>query len=62
MKRTYETEAAQIAEAIRNLAANPSSLDNLESYLSYHFGEWLTKWASTPEDMACEFKEFAKIY
>lgn len=61
MKVNYEAEAKRFCKAIKELAENQSSLDNLESYLSYHFDEWLKKFANTPENMASELQEFAKI-
>lgn len=51
--------ASDFCAAIAEIAGKPENLANLESYLSYHFPAWLEKWASTPEDMACEMKEFA---
>lgn len=53
--------AKQFCEAIKTLAENPANLDNLESYLSQHFYEWLKKFAATPEDMAAEMKAFADM-
>lgn len=49
-----EQAAAQFVAAIRTIAEKPQNLDNLESYLSRHFPAWLSKYASTPEDMAAE--------
>lgn len=51
--------AKQFCEAIKTLAEKPANLDNLESYLSQHFNEWLRKFATTPEDMVTEMKAFA---
>lgn len=39
----------------------PDNLDNLESYLSRHFPEWVSRWANSPEDLAAEMKEFARM-
>ena len=61
MERKYIEQAATVADAILEMASNPSSLENFESYLSYCFGEWLEKFAYDPDNMACELKEFAKI-
>ena len=61
MKKTYTKEAAQFCEYIRTLASKPDNLNNLQSYLSVHFGEWLAKWANTPQDMAAEMREFAEM-
>ena len=61
MERKYKEQAATVAAAILEMAGNPSSLKNFESYLSFCFGEWLEKWANDPDTFACEMKEFAKI-
>lgn len=53
--------AADFCAAIREIANKPDNLDNLESYLSSHFSEWLEKYARTPDEMACEMKEFASM-
>lgn len=57
----YEKEARIFCEAIKILASKPENLNNLESYLSYHFTSWLTKWANTPENMTAEMREFAEM-
>ena len=60
--RKYEKQAAaDFVEAIKLIAAKPDNLDNLESYLSRHFSEWISKWANTPEDLAAEMKMFAEM-
>lgn len=51
MEELYEKEAAQFIEAIKTIASKPENLENLESYLSIHFANWITKFASTPEDL-----------
>ena len=61
MKREYKEEAASVAESIRQLASKPENLDNFECYLSMHFGEWLKRFASDPENIACELKQFAQM-
>ena len=48
----YEKEAEQVKNAILQLARKPENLENLELYLSYHFAEWISSWAATPENMA----------
>ena len=53
--------AKQFCKAIKTLAEKPANLDNLESYLSQHFYEWLKKFAATPGDMAAEMKAFADM-
>lgn len=55
----YEAVAIQFIEAIKTIADKPENLANLETYLSYHFAEWLQKYANTPEALACEMQEFA---
>ena len=62
MKRDYQNEARQVADAVRELASHADALDNFELYLSAHFGEWLAKFANTPESMAGELREFASIH
>ena len=57
----YEEQATQFCEAIRTLANKPENLENLESYLSRHFPEWISKWANSPASLAEEMKEFAEM-
>lgn len=57
----HEKEALQVMEAIRKLAEKPENLNNLISYLTYHFPVWLEKFANTPEALACELCEFADM-
>lgn len=57
----YEKAAADFVAAIQEIASKPENLDNLENYLSIHFSTWLEKYASTPEEMSCELKEFARM-
>lgn len=55
-------ESADIfTQAIKDLASKPENLENLYSYLCYHFPEWLEKWASTPEGLAEEMKMFSEM-
>lgn len=61
MNRKYEQTAKQFCEALRAIAGKPENLDNLESYLSYHFAEWMNKYANTPENIAAELKSFADL-
>ena len=53
--------AADFVGAIKLIATKPDNLDNLESYLSQHFPEWVSRWANSPEDLAAEMKEFARM-
>lgn len=61
MKINYEQLAEQFCNAIRTLSEKPENLENLESYLGYHFPEWIAKFASTPEDLTFEMKSFAEM-
>lgn len=58
-RKTYEKEAAEFCNAIKRIADNPDSLENLESYLSDHFQCWLEKFADTPENITAELADFA---
>lgn len=60
-KETQAKAEADFVNAIKIIANKPENLDNLESYLSYHFAEWLEKYANTPEDIAAEMREFAEM-
>lgn len=51
--------AADFVEAIKRIAENPQSLENLQSYLARHFPEWLERYANTPEKIAAEMLSFA---
>ena len=59
--KKYTVEAEQFCNAIRELANKPENLQNLESYLEWHFETWLEKYASTPDGMAAEMSEFAQM-
>ena len=56
-----EQIAHQFIEAIKTIAGKPENLENLESYLSYHFAEWMNKYANTPENITAELKSFADL-
>ena len=58
---THEQTAKQFCEALRTIAGKPENLENLESYLSYHFAEWMSKYANTPENITAELKSFADM-
>lgn len=60
-KKTYEKEAAEFCKAIKRLAENPDSLENLESYLSGHFQFWLEKFADNPGNISAELAAFAEM-
>ena len=57
-----EKLAQELCNAIRKLAADEDSLNNFESYLTYHFDTWIKKWANTPEGLTCELKHFSEMY
>ena len=59
--KKYTVEAAQFCNAIRELASKPENLQNLESYLGYHFDKWMEKYASTPDGIAAEMSNFAQM-
>ena len=59
--KKYTIEAAQFCNAIRELANKPENLQNLEGYLEWHFDKWLEKYANTPDGMAAEMLEFARM-
>ena len=53
--------AAQFVEAIKTIASKPENLNNFQHYLGSHFDVWLKRYASTPEDITCELREFAEM-
>lgn len=57
----FEKEATTFCEAIVELAAHPERLENLKSYLSYHFDVWLMKYAKYPAGAASELREFSRM-
>lgn len=61
MNRKHEQTAKEFCNALRAIAGKPENLDNLESYLSYHFAEWMNKYANTPENITAELKSFADM-
>lgn len=56
-----ENAAKMFVDAIREISNKNNNLDNLECYLSYHFPEWLEKFANTPGKLAGELKMFAEM-
>ena len=56
-----EKAASAFVAAIKTIASKPENLNNLEHYLTYHFTEWLCKYANTPEGIAAEMREFANM-
>ena len=59
--RKHEQTAKEFCNALRAIAGKPENLDNLENYLSYHFAEWMNKYANTPENITAELKSFADM-
>ena len=56
-----EVYAKILCDAIRTIAKKPENIDNLESYLTYHFTGWLNKYGNYPENLATEMKMFAEM-
>jgi len=59
-ERKYEEEARELANAIKKMVEN-DNLMNFESYLSYHFDIWFTKYANSIDGLIHEFKTFAEM-
>lgn len=53
--------AKRFTKNIKKLAKNENNLKNLELYLTQHFETWLTKFASTPENLTDELEAFANM-
>lgn len=62
MERNYEELANLFCASIKKLASNEDAINNMESYLSYHFDSWMKKWAHDPEGITGELENFAKMY
>ena len=58
----YTKLAESFINAIHDIAESPENMENLCDYLSYHFPEWLHKYANTPEGITSELQEFSDIY
>ena len=56
-----EVYAKIFCDAIRTIAKKPKNIDNLESYLTYHFTGWLNKYGNYQENLATEMKMFAEM-
>ena len=61
IEREHEQTAREFCEALKKMASNPAALENFQHYLAYHFADWLTTYANTPEDITDELKQFAEI-
>lgn len=60
-RKYYEKLAADFAAVIKELSGNPKNLENLEAYLAVHFGVWMEKWASTPENLVEDLQMFSRM-
>ena len=60
-EKTYFIIAEELTNALKKLVNDPEKLSNFETYLGYHFPEWLEKYANTPGKFTAEIKEFASI-
>lgn len=56
-----EKNAKIFCKAIKDLASDENSINNLECYLTHHFDAWMVKFANTPENISNELKHFATI-
>jgi hypothetical protein len=59
--KTYSIMAGEFIKAIKTISKKPENLENLEIYLTYHFPEWLEKFANTPGNIVAELKAFAEM-
>lgn len=59
---SYEQAAEDFCNAIRKFAENDDALNNMESYLAHCFGDWLKRYANTPDGIAGEMLNFAAMY
>lgn len=60
-KKENEENAKKLCDAIRNFAKSEEHLENFEGYLSYHFDDWMKKYASYPEGLVSEFENFSSM-
>lgn len=56
-----ERFAKIFCDAIRTMSQKPDNINNLESYLNYHFENWLKVYGNSPENLAMEIKSFAEM-
>jgi hypothetical protein len=59
--KTYSIMADEFIKAIKTIVKKQKNLENLETYLTYHFPEWLEKYANTPGGIVSELKAFAEM-
>ena len=57
----HDNLAKKFCDAIKTMASKPENLDNFELYLTYHFPEWMKKYANDPESLVAEFVDFATM-
>ncbi len=57
----YRELAQSFCNAIRTFSEKPENLNNMESYLSYHFPVWIEKYAYNPEILVSELKRFSEM-
>lgn len=56
-----EVYAKIFCDAIRTMSEKPENINNMESYLTWHFTIWLEKYGNCPENLAMEMKGFAEM-
>ena len=57
----HRKTAKEFIKVIKAIASKEENLENLESYLSYHFETWMQKYANTPEGLIYELRAFAEM-
>lgn len=60
-RQEQERAAERFISALRELASKEENIRNFESYLISHFSEWLKRYANSPENIAAELEQFAKM-
>lgn len=60
-RQEQERAAERFISALRELASKEENIYNFESYLISHFSEWLRRYANSPENIAAELEQFAKM-
>ena len=58
----YSNIAKDFVKHLSCLVNNEAAKENFICYLSYHFPEWLAKFANNPENITEEIKEFAHMF
>ena len=59
--KTYSIIAGEFIQAIKTISKKTENLENFELYLTYHFPEWLEKFANTPGGIVSELKYFSEM-